>query len=267
MNHKPAPDLGSKVAIYPFTHDQKRKWIIFGLAGIVLVLFPLAYGLYRGFFGFNRYGIVAAIEWGKPWFLIAGGIAVLLIVFIVAQWIFTQKEIILFEKGLILRSNGFSQTLAMDEITGISTDVVASSSQPDNQGEIRRVSIYAHLGRQIRLNGRAANPYGIQNLPELTTRLKSTLYPKLLPKFHNQLLSGEKVQFGKISIQKDYLITPFKKKTLWTELQHVTIQSGYLVVELKNLQSSRRNPIQERYPISRVPNLELLLELIREFSC
>jgi hypothetical protein len=154
----------------------------------------------------------------------------------------------------------------------VAVEFIASSHAARPQCQAR---LYLKGGRTVRLveavsgwDNLAAlfGPARIENLPELITRLKAHLYPRLYPALQAGFLAGRAVAFGPVSVQAQGLrMRPHNQAiTPWSEIRRVTVRSGELMVELKHLQKGNS---LARIPVAKIPNLELLLKLIEANSC
>ena len=225
------------------------------LPGSLGVLTPLLYGLARARYGFINYGPVAADHWSRPWYLLAT-IAYLIFTFVAISRIrASRRYIAVYERGLVLNL-GRKNILGWDEVAGVTTESVRNqflgiSSRPYVQG-----TIYPNIGKPVRLDN------AIQNLPELLTILKAKLYPRLLPHLQSNLRSGQWLHFGLLAIQHKGIKLLKKHKPNraqpipWSQITHINIESGFLVVELSD------RP-RLKLPVSQIPNIELLLQLIK----
>lgn len=84
--------------------------------------------------------------------------------------------------------------------------------------------------------------------------VKSKIYPLLWPEMKREFLHGGDIQFGRISLNKDYLLFA-KKKIPWNSVDSLWVDSGSLVVDV-------REETNGRVPISQIINLELLLRVV-----
>ena len=143
-----------------------------------------------------------------------------------------------------------------EEIAGVTTETIQNQLlgvilRPHIQGYI-----YPNIGKPVRLDNT------IQNLSELLTILKAKLYPRLLPRLQSNLQSGQWLHFGLLAIQHKGIKLlnkhrPNRAQSIpWSQITYVNIESGFIVVELSD------RP-RLKLPVSKIPNIELLLQLIK----
>jgi hypothetical protein len=158
--------------------------------------------------------------------------------------------------GGLQLSLGRKQILRWEEIAGVSTEITRYHILGIFSGPRMHGIIFPNTGKPIHLSN------AIQNLPELLTILKAKLYPRLLPHLQANLQSGQWLYFGPLAIQHKgikLLIQdmPEQAKTIpWSHVSHVDVNSGFLVVELLDQPDLK-------LPVSQIPNIELLLQLIQ----
>ena len=249
-------NLGSIIKVFRYQplgwSDAARLF----LPGSLAVLIPLLYGLSRARFGILYYGSVAAEHWSRPWFLLAMIAASVLVFAAISRILASRRYLIAYERGLVLNLGGKKYTLRWEEIAGVTTEtihkrVLSISLRPNVQGVI-----YPNIGKPVRLDN------SLQDLPELLTILKAKLYPRLLPHLQSNFQSGQWLHFGLLAIQDRgiKLLNQRKPKLArpipWSHVAHMNIESGFLVVELSD------RP-RLKLPVSKIPNIELLLQLIK----
>jgi hypothetical protein len=275
------------------------RWLLFSVS-IATVLPPLCYGIARFWYGYAHFGPAAAYVWSLPWLGVSGLILLAWLALFARMAWRSRFTILVYRNGLawgnsepgsphapVLRSklalptqdtashacsNPLSSLLSWEEVSGIIVELIASS---EGKAPSHRVILFCKSGRKLHLiDARSAwdalanlsGPRRIENLPELVTRIKSRYYPRLLPRLRLAFHAGETLSFGPISIHKEHITmrSASRMPVPWGKVNRVTVQSGTLVVELEN---SKNNPSITRFPVSKIPNLELMLSLIEEYSC
>jgi hypothetical protein len=93
-----------------------------------------------------------------------------------------------------------------------------------------------------------------ENFPELVTRIKACLYPRLSLTLNAGFQTGECLHFGPITVQNGWIQLK-NRRFPWSEVSRVTVRLGDLMVELFSHSIYR-------IPVSKIPNLEILCELI-----
>ena len=224
------------------------------LPGGLAVLTPLFYGFGRGRYAASYFGPVAADQWSQPWYILAGLAFVIFLLAVIYRLRRSRQYVAVYTGGLRL-SLAERGVLRWEQIAGISTDTISYHFLGiSTQSHLRGV-IYPNTGKPIHLSN------AIQDLPELLTILKAKLYPRLLPNLQANLNSGQWLHFGRLAIQNRgiKLLGHMLKQDQtipWSHVTHVDVNSGFLVVELSD------RP-QVKLPVSQIPNIELLIQLIQ----
>jgi hypothetical protein len=244
------------VGMYKSRPIQRRDLYLPLFLGLISIFIPLCYGLFRTIYGYAQHGVVIAFKWGFPWL-----ITTVLVSFLVAGLFYWQlrirrQTVFIYMSGLRIHSNFFTNLkLSWDELLGIS--VCQEKFGTDDQPSYNQVTL-------LRANGRPIKLYkDLDHLNELLTRIKASIYPRLLTILKRDFSNGHIISFGPVSLDKSKLYiqkSPVKignMKFPWKEIDQITIRSGYLVVELKTNKSIQLNSC-------RIPNIELLLEIIRK---
>jgi len=225
------------------------------LPGLCVVGLPLWYGFMRFRMAQAGYGPVAANLWSRPWYalaIVSLGIFIFVSIVRIRQ---TWRFVAVYDKGLRL-SLKRKQSLRWEEIAGVSMETVRYHLAGIQLGSGYSGVLFPNRGKPIALPG------AIQDLPELLTLIKARLYPRLLPHLQANLESGQWLYFGPLAIQKEGIqisgASAFDRKRSvdWAQVERINILSGYLVVELSDKTT-------HKLPVSKIPNIELLLQLIQ----
>jgi hypothetical protein len=243
---------------------KRGRFLLLSGSGLALALLLLGYALHRLYFGYANYGPAAALSWSFPWFFAALLAAIAWLFLSARALIHSSRRISIHSLGLVVYFFHLSQVFPWEDISGISVDA-ASLPSKRYPHYIRYQSIITFSdGTFLRQQGSQNGPLrsaDIQDLPALLSRLKAILYPRLLPRLSEQFQSGGWLDFGPLSIHTSGLRTGSPQQTIpWSQVSRLTVQSGRLVVELTGVPKPSRLAI----PVSRIPNLELLFQLIRQ---
>ena len=217
---------------------------------ILLVLSPLAYGLWRTLYGYSNYGPAAAYQWGRLWFYISGVLVIFLLLYTLRRLVRSHTWVRIYPWGIqyhlpLRRKKG----LKWEEISGISTYSINKSFTPF----INRTKHY------LVLYSKKFRPFVCH--PELTRRsglikvIKKQVYQILRPKLTQAFKEGKTIPFGGLSISKEKAVLP-SKEIPWEFLAGVSIEKGNLLIKL-----TAGNAIQ--IPIRNLINLEILVQLIK----
>lgn len=243
--------FGPPLACYRSRRLAGRDFLLFVIPGIAACLAPLGYGLWRAQIAYAHYGPVAAAHWSRPWY----NLSILATVIFLALGLYRLRlsliAVDVYRKGISIRTGfGGARSFIWNDFHGL----ISSSIQEHFFGYPVRDSYRARLilatGHSIELPG------SLQHLPELISRIKAKLYPRILPRLQAEFKSGAWLNFGPLAIQSQALRLEGKELP-WHQVKHVDIRAGKLVIEFND--HSNRN-----ISISRIPNLELVLQLIEQ---
>lgn len=248
-----AKSLGPQVAEYRSRPFSRRSYQA-GLAiGVLAVLAPLAYGYYRAQYAATKYGPVAAQYWSRPWYLLAGAALLLFLVLLGLGLAGAQRYVGVHKNGVRLRLSRRKQ-YSWGELSGVATGALQTRLLGIPLRTRYQAVLYPTLSASLKLDN------SLENLPELLTRLKANLYPRLLPGMQKAFQEGKTIYFGPIAVRQDALLLEqkdAKKRSIpWSQVQSISIQSGMLIIVTEPQASLR-------LPVARVPNLELLLQIIQ----
>jgi hypothetical protein len=228
----------------------------------------LGYSFWLAIYSTLHYGLIAATAWSRPWFFLSGLTLGLLLLVLLYRFYRARFFVAVHKGGLRLnlpRGLGLglsrSYQLTWGEIAGIATDATREQflSLPGRQR--LRALLFPNVGKPIKLDDR------LENLPEMVSRIKASLYPRLMPSLFSTFEAGQWIYFGDVAIQRQSIrfgrahSAPPPSAIPWSSIQNISIQSGYLMVEFKENSSL---PDAQYIPVSRIPNLELLLQLVRQ---
>lgn len=250
----PKSDLGLLLSHNP---GRRLRWFDFltlALPGICGVLLPLAYGLREEMYASFHYGPIAAEFWSRPWYLLSIGALFIFTCLTVFRCVLAHRYLDIYQNGIKYRSNIFDRkALTWEEIKGIAVAVEQEYF----------LSIPMHFHRRITIYPGNTQPFiirdDIQNLIPAAKKIKTLLYPHLEEKYNLLLQNGEWISFGPVSIQRSFLRVN-DRQVVWEQVQQITIQSGKLIIDLQG-RSSRQKRNHFEFPVSRIPNLEILLQV------
>jgi hypothetical protein len=247
--------LGPQVALYRSRPLGWRDAFTVLLPGLLGVLAPYSYALWMYDRTLRQHGPAAAEQWSQPWFWLAWAALGFFILLCILRLLDLRRFAAVHTRGVRLRPGILrTRSLLWKQISGVALSVTQDVFL-NSRGRARLSAvIYPNQGSPIRLNER------LQNLPELVSRLKASLYPRLLPDLKAGFQTGKWLYFGPLAVQAKALRLPHGKFT-WEQVENLQVVAGYLAVSCKEGNEPARNI---RIPISKIPNLELLLQIIRE---
>jgi hypothetical protein len=228
----------------------------------------LSYGGYLAVSNYTRFGLVAAVAWSGIWFISGGLLLLLWLVGSLVGYSRNQPVVRLYAQGLYIEKVN-PLVLHWEEIDGIASGALAQTGFLGRTPSVRyRASLYPARGRPVYLYSSRSGTSGLADLPELVRRIKAHLYPSLRSELVRMFRSGLPLYFGPIIVDQTGLCLRRKvplSGTLyvpWGNVKHITIQSGYFLVELDQQRIHRGIPETYRLPVTQIPNLELLLKII-----
>ncbi len=246
-----ARKLGSLVHIYA---DRPLSWRDFTtrfLPGTLLTLLPLAYGLWRSWYGLSYYGPAAAASWGRPWFILSAAALVPL-----AWWSYhrvrrAQRRVTIYQNGLRIQGSGrINRAYLWRNLSGITVHQTRERFLWIPLRELCQITLHPHIGPAVRIDPR------IPHLPELAARIKGKLYPHLLQALRSQRQAGQNLYFGSVSLAPTGIDL---KGTVypWEQVVLINLESGYLKIDLANHR-------KKKVSVADILNIELLIQLIQE---
>ena len=246
-------DLGPLVDLY---QGRALGWRDVGtlfLPGLLAVLVPLAGGLWRANYAFSHFGPVAAEAWSSPWYILSSLALVVFTLLVAYRLMLAGTTVALHQRGLLLKLAPFNtRRLAWEQLSGIASQSVQERFLTRPLRSYHEALLIPAAGRPVRL------PPQMQRLPELISRIKAALYPRLLPALQSGFDSGQWVFFGPVIIQQESLLVR-GRKTAWEQVERILVRQGCLVVEFRG----DSQPPQS-IPLSQIPNVELLLQLMQQ---
>ena len=174
VNRTPSKKIGPRIAIFPYRSFGKREYFFYVILGIIAVSLPLSYGMNRLYYGYAKFGVVAAHSWARPWFVIAGFALISFLLLMVHRMRLASRFIAIHDQGIFL-SLSVPAEYRWEQLAGIS----ASVSKPNFLGRKLRhrykATIYPNVGKPIRLTDIYTH------FPEFLTHFKAKFYPRILP--------------------------------------------------------------------------------------
>jgi hypothetical protein len=260
--------LGQLVSVYrPRPVNPIVPWIWLSLGALVSVGL-LGYGAYLASWSHSRFGPVPAVTWSGPWLLFGSIVFLFWLTVSLYSYSRIQPVIWLYELGLCIEK-GRLRNLLWEQIDGIASGTVVQFPWPGGTGIVRySASLFPAKGSPVLLYGSSDGKSGIPNLPELVRRIKVNLFPSLQSELARMFRSGLPLSFGPIGIDQMGLKLPplvpltGTRSVPWRNVKQITIQSGFLLVELNYPQNYIITGRSYRLPVAKIPNLELMLKII-----
>lgn len=245
--------------------------LILSILWLVLGMLPLAAGLVFFYYGYTNFGPVAAAAWSRPWLVWGEVFTALIGLLALAGFLRSRPRVRVYAAGIDISGTDLllifrPRRLACVEIGGIAVQAVTYADESTSQNPraapftAYRVVLFPKKSRPITLSGQSDGKRGIINIVELSTRLKAALYPRLHAELSAAFRQGQEVAFGPLLASRAGLRFRSSGQAIpWQNVQHVSVRGGYLVVELAPGR-------EKRFSISKIPNPEILLQLIQEWA-
>lgn len=214
-----------------------------------LIFTSVGYGIWRGYYGYSKFGPTAAYAWSWPWLTLAAFCTLLLLLYALKRINIAHKFILLREKSLQIHLSPFKDmTFTWPQISGIAFEIKQSQFLGFTFRSKKTAKIYHHLGHPIKFGDE------LQGLIILIQEIKRRLYPRVWSAIQNDLKKGLWINFGEISLHRESLEIQ-KVRYPWERVKRVSVKSGSVVVELTD---NHRLSLAT----SRIPNIEILFQLI-----
>jgi hypothetical protein len=225
------------------------------------VLVPLGYGLWRANVAYIQYGSVAANIWGRPWFVLSALASACFLMLAGYRLYLLRRHVAVYKNGLRLRLGLIrSQTFLWRELSGISSAIVQERFLHLPLRTTHQAALFPHQGKPVQIHG------PLQEMPALIARLTASLYPRLLPDLREQFTSGKWLVFGSVAVQRQGIAFQSDRERSssrlpalipWDAVAEIDVQAGRLVIRL-------RDGHHRRIPVIKIPNLEIMLELVHQ---
>ena len=242
-------NLGPKITTFRGRPIILRTWILLLIPGCLLIFASYFYGMLLAGDAYQNYGPVLAYIRSRSWFIFATLMLILLAAYFLYLLLLSALRFEVYKNGVRYRSLLLlSHTYSWSEISGISSSATKTTFFGKEIRTIPSGKIFFNNGKSIDLTNK------IQNLPRLVSIVKSKIYPLIWPTLKSLLRSGGTAQFGRLQLTQENILIA-KKKIPWILVEGLSVDSGFLVVNL-------RDATNQFVPISKIPNLELLLKLV-----
>lgn len=232
--------------------DRQFSWIdLFTLfiPGFLAFSIPGSYGIYLAYYAYSNYGKAAAIDWSLPWLAISVISFLIFLILILYRIRISNRYIAIHQNGLHIALHK-KRCLTWDQISGISSEIIQRRFLFFKSKLAYKATIHTNSREKIRLYEK------IQHLPGFISRFKKLYYPIIKPINEHNIFIGKNVNFGKVSIDRDYFLMDDQKYP-WSLISQVTVISGRLVIEFSDHSKIK-------VPTSKILNIELLLQLIKQ---
>ncbi|MEW6717529.1 MAG: DUF6585 family protein [Chloroflexota bacterium] len=242
--------LGSLIKKFHGRQITRLDVLTLLLPGMLGVLTPLGYGVWRVNYAYTHYGPVAAKAWGQTWFLISCLAALIFLLLSLYRLRLAHQFVAIYQNGLHIQPKpGRKHVLGWKHIKGL----IISGTQERFLGITWRVREKATL--QLIDDKKITLP-SLPGKSEMLESIKEKLYPHLLESMQMEYRAGNTLSFGQLTFDQHGLHLPHCSM-YWKNIQQMHLENGALVIKLNNGK-------QKSIPASQIPNLELLLQLVKQ---
>jgi len=262
MNAGPSrADLGPLLETHSLRRGLRQRLGALAVVGAVGALAAFAYGLYRWYFAFSRYGPAVVWRWSGPAFLTAlalgalGGLGVALL-------LRTRRiRVKVHESGLAIERGARLQIVPWERVRGIYTAAFRDALPWPSRRSMAELTLTVD---QLRLDGsegeqRIRLTRTIDGLDALAETVKKRVYPGLLAEYSRAFNEGQALQFGPVVVAPEGLRLNGRVYP-WAQVGRAELARGRLVLQPDEADKGRRVRLAAR----RVPNVEVLLQFLEQ---
>lgn len=246
--HRPHP--GPLLGLFRCRPLSPSELAGYALLGAGASFGPLVTGWLVDAQAYARFGPAAAAAWSRPWYLLSlGGLLAFSLLVGVRLWA-SRERLAVHANGLVLYC-GRRSFLPWKSLEGVAVETTAARFLGLKLKERVHGVLYPTTGKPLRL------PHGMPGQAELLSQVKAHLYKELRPELEARLSAGAWVYFGPLAINQHNLRLQNgrpRRDFNWNQIQSLSVDAGWLVIETPSR--------PRRLPVGKIPNFELLLELI-----
>ena len=250
--------LGTIITSFHPAHSGDYKFSSFILISLIGSGILFLIGLWRYSWGYVYYGTIPAVNWSRIWFLIAVLIVLFLIIIVTTHVIKSRQFVKVYKNGLSYRLGLIKiENIFWEEIHGISTKLSREHFLHRKLTTRKSAKVYFRNREKIKITD------NLEKFEDLITLLKANIYPRIQPKMHKGIKANHWIKFGPVMVHLNAIKIRLRRfpyqivKLTWDQVKKIRIQSGQLILE-------RKEKSQIKIFTSEIPNLEILLQLIKE---
>jgi hypothetical protein len=267
LNQTNLNPLGELKTIYRGRQLGRRGRVLLWIGTMLALGFFLAVNAWRLFRSYPS--DLALIQGEADFWLLVAYLALLILGTAFSLKYFESKRFIaIHENGIRWRMSGLRRhQLFWDQIAGIATAVI--------QEQFINIPLRCHHLGILYPIGRDPIIFQetVPDAPEMIAKIKEKFYPHLKSRLEAQSLTDQPLWFGPVVVLSDGLHVPRRisnhdfylhlprrinsRAIPWQDIRYLAVQCGMLVVKSGNYGT-------KHIPVSQIPNLELLLELIEQ---
>ncbi len=224
-------------------------------AGLSLAIVAAAMGVWAGAFALEHYGQAALTRWISVWawsaglLALAAGVGLLRVVSLRKEWVR------IYPTGMAVRGTGGIAFVPWDQIHEMQIQLVRYGLP------VLTARLEAALLLRFGEQGQVRLTHALDGFDSVVQRVKQEVYPRLLEEYTQTFNAGGEVTFGPIRLT-GIGISGRRRMISWQELDAVSLEQG--VLRITQIRNGRRSTIT--FPASRIPNVDLCLQLIQQLG-
>lgn len=233
---------------------HERMLQLYLMTGLTYLAFAvaIAFGFWRWYFAYANYGPAVVWRWASPAWAAGAALFALALLQTFRLWQVGRRSLYLYAGGIVWRVGRHARALAWADVAEIYTSLVRYGLLGLDWGSRLRVTVVPTRGRFIQLTEDLAD------LDTLLQHVKHSIYPRLLAQSRRAFNAGGALTFGPLTLQRDGILRQ-GRLVPWRALRGASLDSGRLTLTI----TEAGGPAHVRLPVSRIPNADLCLQLIR----
>jgi hypothetical protein len=258
--------LGREICLYLHTPLTRQTHFFLMILGLIAVLLPLFLGVRQFQILEDAYGYYAALQRSQVWIYLALLAFLALLFSLVMRSRNLNEFVALYQNGIRFRLKSKRVCwILYQNISGLQEVLIQENFLFIPVKKNHLVNVYPKNGRTISI------PSSISDLAGLYANLLKLVNPVLKRRIQDIFNSGQLVEFGEIKVNKYEF--RYRHRTIQLEqVRDVSIHSGKLLVTVKpraftseqyHMDRHFKQPDVIRIPLSKVINLEILLDIIQ----
>jgi hypothetical protein len=245
--------LGTPLTVYPVAASNRWISAIFGVILIGGAALVAIYGAYDTYMQVTKYGPVMLSKTIIAPLIIAAVMLLLGILAAVNAFRSWNKSVVVYEKGLAYSDNNGVQTWGWQEVEWFFVAITKHYHNGIYTGTTYLYTLQKADGSRLKLDNK------FKKIESLGQFVGQKVAPFQYDRITQKLRSGQTVALGPIAISKDSIAIG-KKNYLWTEVEQVGIQKGYVSIKKKagGWFSGATTPV------SAIPNLDAFFAVVNQ---
>lgn len=254
-------DLGPVVEEHGLRPGLRLRYAALAVVGAAASFVALAYGLFRWYYAYSRYGPAVVWRWSGPALLTAVGMAAVGTLGLILLLRTRRIRVSIHESGLVIERGSSLVVLPWVRVRGIYTAAYRDTLPWPSRRAMAELALAVDRLRsdgsvtdeRIRLTRR------IEALDALAEAIKKRIYPSLLAEYSRAFNEGQALAFGPVVLAPEGLRLNGRVHP-WQEIGQAALARGRLILQPAEAARGRRLQLAAH----RVPNVEVLLQLLEQ---